>query len=59
MQLLREYYEALGAIITRHEVTLTSFSADGLMILVNPRFHVKSRRPSRLLSGPHDRCRWL
>ncbi|RWO89055.1 adenylate/guanylate cyclase domain-containing protein [Mesorhizobium sp.] len=35
MQLLREYYEALGAIITRYEVTLTSFSADGLMILVN------------------------
>ncbi|BCH15473.1 hypothetical protein MesoLjLa_23240 [Mesorhizobium sp. L-2-11] len=35
MQLLREYYEALGAIVTRYEVTLTSFSADGLMILVN------------------------
>jgi class 3 adenylate cyclase len=35
MQLLREYYEALGAIITRYEVTLTNFSADGLMILVN------------------------
>lgn len=35
MQLLREYYEALGVIITRYEVTLTSFSADGLMILVN------------------------
>ncbi|TIS79174.1 MAG: HAMP domain-containing protein [Mesorhizobium sp.] len=35
MQVLREYYEALGAIITRYEVTLTSFSADGLMILVN------------------------
>ena len=35
MQVLREYYEALGAIITRYEATLTSFSADGLMILVN------------------------
>ncbi len=35
MQVLREYYEALGAIITLYEVTLTSFSADGLMILVN------------------------
>ena len=35
MEVLREYYEALGAIITRYEVTLTSFSADGLMILVN------------------------
>ncbi|SIT53236.1 putative transcriptional regulator adenylate cyclase [Mesorhizobium prunaredense] len=35
MQVLREYYEALGAIITRYEATLTSFSADGLMVLVN------------------------
>lgn len=35
MQVLREYYEALGAIITKYEATLTSFSADGLMILVN------------------------
>jgi class 3 adenylate cyclase len=35
MQVLREYYGALGAIITRYEATLTSFSADGLMILVN------------------------
>jgi adenylate cyclase len=35
MQVLHEYYETLGAIITRYEVTLTSLSADGLMILVN------------------------
>lgn len=35
MQVLREYYEALGAIITRYEATLTSFAADGLMVLVN------------------------
>jgi adenylate cyclase len=35
MQVLREYYEALGAIITKYEATLTSFSADGLMILIN------------------------
>ena len=35
MQVLAEYYESLGAIITRHEATLTSFSADGLMVLVN------------------------
>ena len=35
MQVLREYYEALGAIITRYEATLTNFSADGLMVLVN------------------------
>ncbi|MRG57815.1 HAMP domain-containing protein [Phyllobacterium sp. SYP-B3895] len=32
---LREYYEALGAIITRYEATLTSFAADGLMVLIN------------------------
>ncbi|WP_244541472.1 adenylate/guanylate cyclase domain-containing protein [Rhizobium tibeticum] len=35
MQVLREYYEALGAIITRYEATLTNFAADGLMVLVN------------------------
>jgi adenylate cyclase len=35
MQVLHEYYETLGAIITRYGVTLTSLSADGLMILVN------------------------
>ena len=35
MQVLREYYEALGAMITRYEATLTSFSADGSMVLVN------------------------
>ncbi|MGO7522551.1 adenylate/guanylate cyclase domain-containing protein, partial [Rhizobium brockwellii] len=27
--------EALGAIITRYEATLTNFAADGLMVLVN------------------------
>ena len=35
MSVLSEYYEALGQIITRHEATLTSFSGDGLMVLVN------------------------
>ncbi|MFA1625039.1 adenylate/guanylate cyclase domain-containing protein [Rhizobium mongolense] len=35
MQVLREYYEALGAIITRYEATLTNFAADGLMVLIN------------------------
>ncbi|MGR9257392.1 adenylate/guanylate cyclase domain-containing protein [Rhizobium leguminosarum] len=35
MQVLREYYEALGTIITRYEATLTNFAADGLMVLVN------------------------
>lgn len=35
MSVLSEYYEALGAIITRYAATLTSFSGDGLMVLVN------------------------
>jgi class 3 adenylate cyclase len=35
MGVLSEYYEALGAIITRYGATLTSFSGDGLMVLVN------------------------
>jgi class 3 adenylate cyclase len=35
MSVLSEYYEALGHIITRFEATLTSFSGDGLMVLVN------------------------
>lgn len=35
MRVLAEYYNALGAIITRYEATLTSFSGDGLMVLVN------------------------
>jgi class 3 adenylate cyclase len=35
MGLLQEYYEALGAIITKYEATLTCFMADGLMLLMN------------------------
>jgi adenylate cyclase len=35
MGVLRQYYEALGRIITRYEATLTNFSGDGLMILLN------------------------
>ncbi len=35
MQVLSDYHEALGSIITRYEATLTNFSGDGLMILVN------------------------
>jgi len=35
MNILSEYYEALGRVITQHEATLTSFSGDGLMVLVN------------------------
>jgi class 3 adenylate cyclase len=35
MNVLSEYYDALGRIITESGATLTSFSGDGLMVLVN------------------------
>ena len=35
MPVLEEYYRALGAVITRHEATLVSFTGDGMMVLVN------------------------
>jgi class 3 adenylate cyclase len=35
MRVVDEYYEAVGQAITRYEATLTHFSGDGLMILVN------------------------
>src|SRR3712207_2052575 len=35
MNVLSEYYEALGSLITKYATTLTSFSGDGLMVLVN------------------------
>ena len=35
MAVLREYYEAVGAAITRHEATLIQFAGDGVMVLVN------------------------
>ena len=35
MSVLSEYYDALGRIITKYGATLTSFSGDGLMLLVN------------------------
>jgi adenylate cyclase len=35
MKVLGEYYAALGAVITRYQATVTSFSGDGLMVLVN------------------------
>jgi adenylate cyclase len=35
VKVLGDYYRALGSIITRCQATLTSFSADGLMVLVN------------------------
>ena len=47
MGLLQEYYEALGAIITKYEATLTHFMADGLMLLLN----APLRRPEPTLLG--------
>jgi class 3 adenylate cyclase len=38
MAVLSEYYEALGAVVARHEATLTGFGGDGVMILVNAPF---------------------
>lgn len=35
MRVLGDYYESLGAIIMRYEATLTHFSGDGLMVLLN------------------------
>jgi adenylate cyclase len=35
MGLLQAYYEALGAIITRYQATLTCFMGDGVMLLLN------------------------
>ena len=35
MQVLEDYLEAVGAIVTRHGATLTNFAGDGVMILVN------------------------
>jgi adenylate cyclase len=35
MRVLSTYYEVLGQIITKYGATLTSFSGDGLMVLVN------------------------
>jgi class 3 adenylate cyclase len=35
MAVLGEYYEAVGAVIARHEATLIQFAGDGVMILLN------------------------
>ncbi|MBR0696129.1 adenylate/guanylate cyclase domain-containing protein [Bradyrhizobium lablabi] len=35
MTVLREYYEAVGAVTTRHQATLIRFAGDGVMVLVN------------------------
>jgi len=35
MAVLRDYYEAIGAVTARHEGTLIRFDGDGVMVLVN------------------------
>ena len=35
MGVLGEYYDALGRVVSAHGATLTSFSGDGMMVLVN------------------------
>jgi adenylate cyclase len=35
MGVLSEYYDALGRVVSAHGATLTSFSGDGMMVLVN------------------------
>jgi class 3 adenylate cyclase len=35
LAVLREYYEAIGAVTERHEATLIRFAGDGVMVLVN------------------------
>jgi class 3 adenylate cyclase len=35
LAVLREYYEAIGAVTARHEATLIRFAGDGVMVLVN------------------------
>jgi adenylate cyclase len=35
MFVLGAYYEALGVVVTKYEATLTNFSGDGVMVLIN------------------------
>ena len=35
LTVLRQYYEAVGAVTARHEATLIRFAGDGVMVLVN------------------------
>ena len=35
LTVLRQYYEAIGAVTARHEATLIRFDGDGVMVLVN------------------------
>lgn len=35
LAVLRQYYEAIGAVTARHEATLIRFAGDGVMVLVN------------------------
>ena len=35
MRLLEDYHAAIGAVVTKHEATITSYTGDGVMVLVN------------------------
>lgn len=35
MRLLEDYHAAIGAVVTKHEATITSYTGDGIMVLVN------------------------
>lgn len=35
MRLLEDYHTAIGAVVTKHEATITSYTGDGIMVLVN------------------------
>ena len=52
---LQEYYEAVGAVITRHEATLIQFAGDGVMILLNA--PVACADPAIARCGLRSTCR--
>jgi adenylate cyclase len=54
MGLLKEYYEALGVIITHYEATLTCFMGDGVMLLLN----APVPRPDPARRGAAWKWRW-
>ncbi len=35
MRLLEDYHAAIGAVVTKHDATITSYTGDGIMVLVN------------------------
>ena len=55
MAVLREYYEAIGAVTARHEGTLIRFDGDGVMVLVNA--PVTCEKPAHRGIGWRSTCR--